>query len=654
MEDDGKSLRDLFIMEGRECIDSINQYLRKMPDGLSEQDIDEFFRQVHTLKGLAGTMGFKTMVLLAHRVEGLLDMLRKQKVKITDEFEELVTEGCDILEAMLEEVVESGNVTVEDQEYVEKVKRFVSGVEGSNEMGRGEERVMGAGEREGVMRDSRYKITIILEEDTSMPSVRLLQIATLLEKASLKPIASIPSWDDLLKGTDALTIELYYSSDADVDKVIKTVKRVGDVRKVEMEVLEKTQSSKEIAGESAEGGHERGAPTYHRGGVGVRTKMEEPILKVRYSTLEGIMSCVEELVIIKNHIAGLTALEGDRKLKEAVWTLSKTIEDLHWRMIDLGMVPLENIFNMFPRLARNIARKLNKKVVLIVEGGEIKLDRAIVDQLYEVILHLIRNAIDHGIEPPEERKRIGKPEKGKIILKALRERTHVIIEIKDDGRGIDKELVLRRAVEKGIISPEAAKNATDKEAFELLFLPGFTTAESVSEISGRGVGLDVVRTHISNLGGLLEISSKKNVYTSIRLTLPITRSLVRSLIIEHCGVRYALPIYHVKEIVSPTNYTEVVLDGKKRASVRGTLYPVYDFVGEHLTLKMERERKVLIILERGQEEFGILVDRVLYPREVVIRPLKGSLKNVRGYSGYTIMGDGSVVPILDVNAIGTV
>ena len=389
-----------------------------------------------------------------------------------------------------------------------------------------------------------------------------------------------------------------------------------------------------------------------------KTEKKEEVIRVDVERVETLMNLVGELVLDRNRIVKLassleTSCEDSDVIEElidSITGMSRTVSDLQDAVMKLRMQPVKKIFSKFPRIVRDLAKRLNKKVNLVLEGEDTEIDRSILDKLEDPLIHLVRNAIDHGIEPPEERVAAGKPEEGTIKLSAYQEGDRIIISIEDDGRGINVEKVKKKAVEKGLITPEQAENMSDKEAFELLFMPGFSTADKVSEVSGRGVGMDVVASTIHALRGTIEVESEPGKGTKFIMKLPLTVAIIRTLMVGVNERIFAIPLYSVVEIVKydPANVKKV--GNFKSFMLRDEVYLLFS-LGELFDIEDKPEKEFIVIVRVGEKNIAISVDELFGEEEIVIKPLGKLLEDVQGIAGATITGDGKVVLIVDTNSL---
>ena len=383
-------------------------------------------------------------------------------------------------------------------------------------------------------------------------------------------------------------------------------------------------------------------------GVAPSKELTETHVKVDVHLLDQLMNLAGELVLARNRVVQLASKFYDADLQRSVQTLSMVTSELQEAIMKTRMQPIGTVFNKFPRIVRDLSRQLGKKVNLKLEGTETELDRSIIETIKDPLTHLVRNSIDHGIEPPEERVSLGKPEEGLLVMRAYHEGGQVVIEIEDDGRGIDVEKVKRKAIEKGLLDPREAERMSEKEILLLIFKPGFSTAEKVTQVSGRGVGMDVVKTNIEKLGGTIELNTMKGKGTTVRIKIPLTLAIVPALIVTSQGQRFAIPQVSLRELVAINPEKDLLKIGNTDFyRLRGEIIPVL-LLSKVLNRPQQSQEKNLVILNAGDRFFGLLVDQIYDSEEIVVKPLGRWFKNIPLYSGATIMGDGKLALILDI------
>jgi len=384
--------------------------------------------------------------------------------------------------------------------------------------------------------------------------------------------------------------------------------------------------------------------------AGRRLKISK-MIKVDVFHLDKLMNLVGELVINKGRLEQIAERLGDRELLETLSTTSHLMTELQDEIMEMRLTPVAEVFNKFPRMVRKLAKELGKEVEFKMEGSDIEVDRTILDKLGDVLVHLLRNAIDHGIEPPEERIAKGKPRVGKVELIAKREKSHILIIVKDDGKGIDPEKVKKKAIEKGLISPEQAAEMRPEEAINLIFLPGFSTAEKVTDVSGRGVGMDVVQDVIKTLNGSISVKSEVGKGTTFILKLPISMAIIQALLVKISNETYAIPINNILETIDIKQSQLKTIGGKKVIVLREEIIPVFMLHELFGVEYIEKDKFPAIVVDLGAQKVAIGVDELLNKKDIVIKSLGKMLSNIKGFAGATILGDGRVVLIIDINSL---
>jgi len=464
---------------------------------------------------------------------------------------------------------------------------------------------------------------------------------TALEKIG-RVIRCFPDVEQIENGEfDDTRFTVLFMTDHDEEEIEEIVKSIPEVNNVEVKKFEEVQEKLARKSVYTQKSKDRLEAKSEVDFSSVQT------IRVHREELDKLMNLVGELVIDKMQLLRALSkykLEFLRTTLDNIDRITSELQDLVMRM---RMVPIEYIFKRFPRLVRDLSRKQGKKINFVVEGNEIEVDRTILDEIGEPLLHLIRNAVDHGIEPPKRRVEIGKSAEGTIKLVAERKRDHILITVEDDGAGLDPEKIKRKALQKGIITEAEANAMTSQQIIDLIFLPGFSTAEKVTETSGRGVGMDIVKTKIESLGGTVQIESAVGKGTKVTLTLPLTLAIIKAILIEAAGQIYAIPLSYVAEVVQ-LEKSEVKRIGNDEAiNLQGKVLPIYHLrrLLEHT--EIEAEKYTAIIINREPVSFGLIVDEIFGIQEIVIKTLDENLKKIEGVAGVTILGDGQIVLILD-------
>ncbi len=645
-----EAYRSLFVAESRENHENLVRNMLILEKGGSQEAIDEIFRSIHTLKGASASMGFMEMERLCHTMEDVFQMIRSGSAVITADLNNLLLACSDIIELMLDDVEGGGDSSsVNPDEQVNALKQWISKGAGKVKVESPKSGVIPA-----VVPDTiaeiidetdrpRYIIKLKVADDCVMKDIRAMLAIGNLE--SLGTILSIhPSREDIDEGRFDGSLVLKIASDVG-DDALKSAATGTDIASVEITPAQKDEPvtplkvSEEII--PAESDKKQQAASQDK-------TREIKNLRVDITQLDHIMNLVEDLVINRGRLKQIAEQNKIKELDEAISTVDRSVSDLQNLMMNIRMIPLNHIFNRLPRVVRDVAQYDGKEVEFVIEGGETELDRSVMDGLNDPLLHLIRNSVNHGIESPEVREKAGKPRKGFVKLSAHRDRDNVIIELIDDGGGINVEKVKSKAVEKGLVTPENATTMTTEQAIEILFLPGFSTADKISDISGRGVGLDVVRRSIESLKGSIRVETTPGKGSRFELLLPPTMAIVDVMIVRINRRRLAIPISSIVEVADyKTGSTHRI--GKSDAILlRDEVLEIFmldDMMGR------SEDRDILIVVQYLKRKCCIAVDLVEGKQEVVVKPLSSIIGNTRGISGITILGDGEVVPVLDVNTM---
>ena len=622
---------ELFLAESREHLSACNQLLlewERSPANLAP--VGGLFRAVHTVKGMAATMGYARVTDVAHRAENLLDLLRRGGRPATDELLQLLFRARDALE----QAVELSVVGREDEIDVAEVVADLDGAaaqlgphplapsppSGEGERG-GEVPPVGAGRL----------VQVTLRAEAPLKGGRALLV---IKKAqAIGPVHAVTPSESAFEADEFDgRFSFRIGGTAGTAEIERGVRAAGDVEHVTV------------------GGEERRPGTGAGAAPSAAPETKSRHIRVDLGRLDRLMDLIGELVTVRGRLNELAASARDPAIDDVAIQVSRLSRELQAEIIQARMTPVWQVFDRFPRLVRDLARELGKQVAFRVEGKEIELDRAILDELGDPLLHLLRNAVDHGVEPPAERSRRGKKPEGEIVLTAVRERASVAISVRDDGRGIDRKQILERARRDGVVDAHA-EALTDDQLLRVLARPGFSTAEAVTSVSGRGVGIDVAMTRIRALGGSLEIRSEEGKGTTFVMRLPVTLAIVRALIAGVGAERYALPLTYVAETVEFGVQATTIVEGREAIVLRDRVVPL---VHLRRLLGVSGEaptRCPIIVLEMGERTSGIVVDGMLGQQEIVVKGFDAPQGTLPVFSGATIMGDGVPALILDAGGL---
>jgi len=635
---------ELFLAESREHLSVCNQLLldwERAP--ANPAPVAGLFRAVHTVKGMAATMGYARVTDVAHRTENLLDLLRRGARPATDELLQLLFRARDALENAVELSVVGREDELDVAEVaadLESAATLLAGPARSTAAPTAAAAVEpraapGGGGGGGRLVQVTLRAEAPLKGGRALLALKRAQALGAVQGVT-PPQAAFESDD--FDGRFSFRLE----SSAAPAEIERAVRGAGDVEHVSVGGEERRAAAPRTAAAGAAGGGV-GAP-----GEAVPEKSRH--IRVDLRRLDELMDLIGELVTARGRLNELAAERRDPAIDDVAIQISRLSGDLQAGIIQARMTPVWQVFDRFPRLVRDLARELDKQVAFRVEGKEIELDRAILDELGDPLLHLIRNAVDHGIETPAERRRRGKPPEGEIVLAAVRERASVAISVSDNGRGIDRARILERAKREGLVDPHA-EALSDDQLLRVLARPGFSTADAVTSVSGRGVGIDVAVTRIRALGGSIDIRTEAGKGTSFVLRLPVTLAIVRALIAGVGRERYALPLTYVAETVEFGVQPTTMVEGREAIVLRDRVVPLV-----HLRRMLgvsgdAPPRCPIIVLEMGERRSGIVVDGMLGQQEIVVKGFDPPQGTLPVFSGATIMGDGIPALILDAGGL---
>ncbi|MEK4424448.1 chemotaxis protein CheA [Solibacillus sp. FSL K6-1523] len=687
---------EMFIEESKEHLQACGEHLlelEKNPEDLAI--VGEIFRSAHTLKGMSATMGFEDLADLTHKMENVLDAIRNEKIKVTPEIFDVVFESVDHLEEMVYDIADGGDGKRDVQVTVEKLKLIESGetaattvaiapVEATQKL---ETKVDAANlkltyddfEKTVLLQSSEqdfkaYEISITLREDCLLKAARVFMVFEILEKNG-DVIKSSPTVERLEEEQFDHEFYVAYISKENAEDLQKMLMKVSEVDSVEVNEIhqgvftqsatththaeeqvevqvQETSVSTTVVPEPAVQPVQKPQATNNNSKTTVHASSKT--IRVNIERLDILMNLFEELAIDRGRLLSIASEVNHGELNETVERMSRTMGDLQNIVLTMRMVPVETVFNRFPKMVRQLSRDLNKKITLDVIGAETELDRTVIDEIGDPLVHLIRNSVDHGIESPEERRAKGKPEEGTVQLRAYHSGNYVFIEIEDDGAGINRDRVLAKALSRGIVTHEQSLTMTDKQINELILASGFSTAEVISDVSGRGVGLDVVKTTIESLGGNISIDSTQNVGSVFSIQLPLTLSIISVMLVEIEKEIYAIPLSSIIETSIIRNSDILNAHNQKVIDFRGKVVPLV-FLEEIFEVPRKEMKEdgfhSIVIVRKGDKLAGLVVDSFIGQQEIVLKSLGDYLTNIFAISGATILGNGKVALIVDCNAL---
>jgi len=659
---DMSKYKDLFISEAREHVQGMSDcilVLEKEP--ASDQGINELFRHAHSVKGMSASMGYSKIAELSHHLEDMMDVVRKGQLSVSLGVTDVLLEGVDALENMVDAVEQDKNI--EEIDISSLLVKVLNATEGRvEESSPGEERSdpgpdpapEPAPAPDPVQVDEEYhpvdgndlKVRFEIAPDSLVPAARAYLAVKKLESLGQLHHTE-PSIEEIKAGNYTNHVTAWVG-DANKDEILKTLQSLAEMGQISVtEPDRETVEPEKPVVEAPRPVDQVVAPTKKDSGT-----LAGSAKTVRISTalLDTFINLVGELIVTQGRLNDLLTGTGSRDVDQVLTRMDHLISGLHGEVMKVRMMPLETVTQRLPRVVRDLALKRKKKVSLEVIGADIELDRAILEELGDPLIHILRNAVDHGLEDAEGRGASGKDMTGRIVLRAFRERDMVYVEIIDDGKGMDLEAIKAKAVEKGVISPDQAKIIRDEETVMLVCRPGFSTAAEVTDVSGRGVGMDVVQSTVDGLGGSLSIESHTGEGTTFTLRLPLTVAIVKMLLVSVLDHTFAVPITRVARTIRVTSEELNESQGRQYLNLDEELVSVFD-LGELLNIQRQtngRSVSNVVMVEATNRTVGLVVDSVVGQVDIVVKPLCYPIQYLQRYSGMTVLGDGRIVPILDL------
>uniref|UniRef100_UPI004026DFE1 chemotaxis protein CheW n=1 Tax=Eshraghiella crossota TaxID=45851 RepID=UPI004026DFE1 len=678
---------EIFVEETKEHLQSLNDNILVLENEPENKDtINEIFRSAHSLKGMAGTMGYKRMQTLTHDMENVFSEIRNDKLKVTSDLVDILFQCLDALEAYLDNIINTQDEGTDDNAAIIKLLNdYLNGGSGVAEQAAPQAAQAAPQTAEGVVTDfskvnfadfeqhaimeagtknlNVYGVHVKIDPSCILKAARAFLVFKSVEELG-EIIKSIPSAQDIEDEKFDLDFDIFVITGESLDKVLATVRNVSEIKDAEGSIIkldekkeekpeetektEKTESAKPAtvpkAGKPANSQPAKGKPVVNRS------------VRVDIDKLDVLMNLVSELIIAKNGLvsaAATSTTEENQSVNEQIEYLERVTTNLHESVMNVRMVPIETVVNRFPRMIRDLSKKLDKKMELYMTGEETELDRTVIDEIGDPLMHLLRNSADHGLESAEVRRERGKDEIGTIFLNAFQDGNNVVIEVGDDGNGIDIEKVKSKGIERGTITPEQAEVMSDKEVIDLLFLPSFSTSEKITDVSGRGVGLDVVKSKIESLGGVVECKSVLGEGSTFTIRLPLTLAIIQALMVKLGNEQYAIALGSIQTIEDIPLSDIKYVQGKEVINLRGNIIPIIR-LGELLDVPDRTEPDeslIVVVIKKGDKQAGLVVDSLVGQMEIVIKSLGKYININKMISGATILGDGEVALIIDANAI---
>lgn len=672
---------DLFLQEGEEQISILEAETLILEQDPTDERLQVIFRAAHTLKGSSRAMGFSNFAELTHEMENVLDQLRHRTLAVTTEIADKLLACIDTLSQMRDSIADGNGDGLDCHELVAGLQAL-SGTQTEQvlhvETAAQTEiwpfptlvpadmaEALAEAAKEAPVFNARFRLV----HDCVMKFVRAFMAVSIAQEAG-ELLVCVPGQEELEEEAFETDFELVFQSTGSADEIREKFAAISEVEKFWFEpwssaeakpVTDSAAAKPPLTVIEPEAGKSAPAPAQASPAAAKRTETGQTV-RVDVARLDSLMNLVGELVIDRTRIAQIGADLSQKyedphvdALSETVSHVARITSDLQDQIMKVRMLPIETVFNRFPRVVRDLAQKLGKDVKLELNGGETELDRSVIEVIGDPLLHILRNSVDHGIELPADREKAGKPKQGTVTVSARHQENHIVIEITDDGKGINPDKIKAKAVEHGLVSAEAAAKLSDKEAIQFIFHSGLSTATEVSEVSGRGVGMDIVRSNIQKVGGLIDLESTPGQGSRFALRLPLTLAIIRGLLVEIDRQVYVLPLGSVVETLLINNKEIQKINNREVVLIRGVTTPLLrtcQLFGADLNSGKETSDEIyVVIVGLAEQRLGLVVDRLIGEQEAVIKSLSRFCGDVRGVSGATILGDGNVALIVDVNGI---
>lgn len=666
---------DIFMEESKEHLQGMNAILLKLENAPNDPaSLNEIFRIAHTLKGMSGTMGYNNIMHLTHEMENVLDDLRNGKMRISSAVIDILFECFDQLEAYITKI-ESSNTEGEmvSGDLINKLNQLITPPNGNSHKESKDNPVKATNNLEVSEHVSNiikiavekglnaFSLKVKLDSKCMLKSARAYIIINAIEKIA-DIIHSDPSIEDIEDEKFDLSFQLILVTEHSKEEIERELNSISDIESIEITNLdseniyyenkndyEDTETAQQITDDKFNldvNLNEENEST-------TKKSKTTKTVRVDIDRLDNLMNLVSELIIIKTRLEDTDKSEDKQSMNEATEQLERITTSLHDAVMKVRMVPIERTFNRFPRMVRDLSKDLGKEISLVMSGAETEVDRTVIDEIGDPLIHLIRNSIDHGIEEVNERTRLNKNTLGTVKLAAYPDGNSVVIEVEDDGKGIDIEKVKTKAIDKNLISIQQSQMMEDNQIIQLLFAPGFSTADKISDISGRGVGLDVVKTKIESLGGTVEVDSVKNKGSKFIIRLPLTLAIIQALLVFVGEEKYAIPLNNIKEITTINTEHIRRIQGNEVVLFRNTTLPILrlsQLLDVPTAVGETDEENTVVIVRKGEKTAGLLIDGLIGQQEIVIKSLGKFLLNTKGIAGATILGNGSVALIVDTNS----
>ncbi|NLK68145.1 MAG: chemotaxis protein CheA [Clostridiaceae bacterium] len=673
---------DIFVEESKEHLQELNTSLLILEkDPANTSVLNEIFRVAHTLKGMAGIMGFNLMATLTHHMEDVLDGLRKGQVKVTTEVVDVLFQCLDALEDYVENIMQTNSEGEKEYKEITEFLEQISNIRKSTEVSGKPQISKAAGQKPNIDGEgfrlnyniydknvmekafeeslNAFEIYIELDKRCLLKAARAFIIFQILETHS-EIMKSFPVVEDIEDEKFDYYFTVMIISKESAEFFIKELNSVSEVRDVQVKQITEESikgmvlSSDDDTNQSKENNIKHKANKTPKTDATEKKKISSKTVRVEIDRLDVLMNLVSELIIIKTRLDDITTDYRSKDYDQTVENLERVTTSMHDAVMKVRMVPIESVFNRFPRMVRDISKELNKEINLNMSGEDTELDRTVIDEIGDPLIHIIRNSADHGIETPEERISKGKEPTGNIWLRAFHDGNNVVIEVEDDGKGIDINRVRKKILDSGFESEESINGLSNEEIIQYLFEPSFSTSDKITDISGRGVGLDVVKTKIEALGGNVELISNYDRGSRTIVRIPLTLAIIQALLVMVGDEKYAIPLSSIFEIYNITPKDIQFVRNQEVTLLRDTVIPIirlHNILDIEAEEDMENKQLTCVVVRKGDKLSGLIVDSLIGQQEIVIKSLGKLLAGVRFIAGATILGDGNVALILDINSI---
>ncbi len=667
---DNKLTFDIEADELEVFLEEVNEYLQVLEGGIVELErnpdanlINSVFRAAHTIKALAGTVGHHTMANLTHTMESLFDAMRTQKMAANQAIIDDLLAAVDVLKVLRDEIITQQASGIDVSVILTKLRALSEGSNGravtvSNGVANNSALTLtNLGQIEPTGQDDQqlFEIEISTSADTFAPAARLMQAVMALEDAG-QIITQNPSLDQLANSEHQGKLWVVLKGNQTGPEAIEALlSGVSDLAGFQVKPLVRAQEPAPLA-QLENGKIQKTAAK--------ADLSSEKTVRISVERLDALMNLVGELVTNRNRLQQVEDELGSQhgkeevvgKLKETTTHMGRVVDQLQEEVMRARMLPISNLFDKFPRIVRDVARTAGKQVNLVIEGGATELDRSLIEAISDPLIHLLRNAVDHGVEPPEERLAAGKSATGTVNLSATHVEGQIVISVVDDGRGIDPNRVRRAAVKRGLLTEERASQLSDIEAIDLIFEPNLSTAEKVTDVSGRGVGMDVVRTNVERLSGAVIVESKMGQGTTFKVTLPLTLAIVDTMLVQLWNGVFAIPLTSINDVLYLSEVKTSTITGQQAIRWRGSVLPLIDlrhFFNDFRLpeVSLNGTRQAIVSVTWGKQKSGLVVDRIIGKQGIVVKSLSPIMGELPGLSGGTILGDGRIALIIDVPSL---